>query len=70
MKGVWVAHMCSDHYDWTAIGKTEDEARNAIVKEWNEGKGSEHRYPMSRDELEETYGMYSDFIKFGECEWH
>jgi hypothetical protein len=70
MQGVWVARMETEHYEWTAVGKTEEEARNAIAKEWNEGRGSNYRTEMTKDELEECYGIYCDFIKFGECEWH
>ena len=70
MNGVWVARMESESFSWTAIGKTEDEAVNAIVKEWNEGRSSSHREKTSLDELYEYYGIYCEFIKFGECDVH
>ena len=69
MNGVWVATMETEHYTWTAVGKTEDEAVNAIVTEWNEGNGSNRRDTMSKDELEEYYGIRCDYYKFGKCQW-
>lgn len=69
MNGVYVATMNSEHYEWTAIGRTEDEAINIIVKEWQEGPGYERRDEMTREELEEEYGIFCRFIEFGKCEW-
>jgi hypothetical protein len=69
MDGVWVARMESESYSWTAVGKTEEEAINAIAKEWNKGKGCVRRDPMNVDELGEYYGIYCEFIKFGECDF-
>ena len=70
MKGVWIAKMYSENFDWISAGNTKDEAINAIVKEWNEGIGSSRREKMSADELKEYYGIGCTFLKFGECEWH
>lgn len=69
MNGVYVATMNSESYDWTAIGLTEEEAINTIVREWQEGPGHERRDEMTRDELEDYYGIFCRFIKFGECQW-
>ena len=65
-KGVWVATMSSESYDWMAVGQTEDEAVNAIVKEWNK---SANRVEMTREELEDYYCIWREFVKIGECEW-
>lgn len=65
-KGVWVATMSSESYDWMAVGQTEDEAVNAIVKEWNKGA---NRAKMTREELEDYYCIWREFVKIGECEW-
>ena len=65
-KGVWVATMSSESYDWMAVGQTEDEAVNAIVKEWNK---SANRVKMTREELEDYYCIWREFVKIGECEW-
>ena len=70
MDGVWVATMESENYTWTAVGKTKAEAINAIVREWNEGIGSSRREIMTKNQLEEYYGIGCDFMKFGECQWH
>jgi hypothetical protein len=65
-KGVWVATTSSESYDWMAVGQTEDEAVNAIVKEWNKGA---NRAKMTREELEDYYCIWREFVKIGECEW-
>lgn len=70
MNGAWVATMESESYSWVAVGKTEKEAMNAIAKEWNEGRGHTRRDPMTADELGEYYGIYCEFIKFGECDFN
>ena len=69
MDGVWVAKMESESYEWIAVGKTRAEAINAIVTEWNEGRGSSRRDTMSKDELEEYYGIHCEYYKLGECKW-
>ena len=69
MNGVWVATMESESYSWTAVGQTKFEAVNAIVTEWNEGRGSSRRDTMSKDELEEYYGIRCDYYEFGKCQW-
>lgn len=65
-KGVWVATMSSESYDWMAVGETEDEAVNAIVREWNK---SANRVKMTREELEDYYCIWREFVKIRECEW-
>lgn len=69
MNGVWVAIMETEHYSWKAIGLNKDEAKDTIVKEWNEGRGNERRDQMTREELEEYYGINCKFIEFGKCIW-
>lgn len=66
INGVWVATMDSEHYEWRAAGRTEDEAINAIVKEWNKGA---NRTKMTREELEDYYCIWCEFIKYGECDY-
>lgn len=70
MNGVWIAKMETEHYEWTAVGKTKEEAINAIVSEWQDGAGSEHRMTMTRKVLEECYGIDCNYYEFGKCEWH
>lgn len=69
INGVWYAEMQTEHYTWKAVGKTEEEAVSAIVNEWAHGSGYERRDPMTREELEEYYGINRWFIKFGQCQW-
>jgi hypothetical protein len=66
-QGAWVATMDSESFEWKAVGRTEDEAINAIVKEWN--KDTFHRTSMTREELEDYYGIECEFMKYGKCEW-
>lgn len=65
-KGAWVATMSSETFEWRATGRTEDEAINAIVKEWNKGA---NRTKMTREELEDYYCIWCEFIKYGECDY-
>lgn len=69
MNGVYVATMNSESYNWTAIGLSEDEAIETIVREWQKGPGHERRDEMTREDLEEEYGIFCRFIEFGKCEW-
>ena len=69
MNGVWIATMESEHYTWTAIGLTADEAKGSIAKEWNEGRGNERREEMTLEELDNYYGISYEFIEFGKCNW-
>ena len=65
-KGVWIATMDSERYEWKAVGRTKEEAINALVTEWNK---SERRTKMTREELEDYYGIECEFMKYGKCEW-
>ena len=65
-KGAWVATMDSESFEWKAVGQTEDEAIDAIVTEWNK---SEWREEMTREELEDEYCIWCEFIEYGKCEW-
>ena len=69
MNGVWVAIMETEHYTWRAVGQTEEEAVQAVINEWQNGSGYEHRTYMTREELEEYYGINRWFIEFGQCKW-
>ena len=69
MNGVWVAIMETEHYEWMAVGKTKDEAVDTIVKEWQEGRGCERRDEMTKEELQEYYGIRCRFLEFGKCLW-
>lgn len=69
MNGVYVATMYSENYEWTATGRTMEEAVNSIVKEWQEGVGWERRDKMTREELNDYYGINCEFLEFGRCQW-
>ena len=65
-KGVWIATMDSESFEWKAVGRTRAEAINAIVTEWNKDS---RRVTMTRRELEDYYGINCEFIEYGKCEW-
>lgn len=65
-KGVWIATMDSEHYEWESVGRTKEEAINGIVTEWNTNKWI--RTKMTKEELEEEYGINCRFITYGKCE--
>lgn len=67
--GVWVALMDTERFSWRAAGRTEEEAMNTVVREWNHGIGHERREPMTAEELMEYYGLYAEFLEFGRCKW-
>lgn len=69
MKGVWIATMESESFEWIGVGKTKDEAINAIVNEWQNGVGHTRRDPMTREDLEEYYSIGCDYYEFGKCLW-
>ena len=69
MKGVWIARMETEHYEWTAVGKTKEEAINAIADEWQNGVGHEYREPMTGKELDNYYGISYNYYEFGKCQW-
>lgn len=69
INGVWYAEMETEHYTWRAIGRTEEEAVLAIENEWAHGVGCEHRTPMTREELEEYYGIRRWAMRFCKCVW-
>ena len=69
INGVWFAEMETEHYTWRAIGRTEEEAVLAIENEWAHGVGAENRVQMTREELEEYYGIRRWSMKFGKCIW-
>ncbi len=67
--GVWVAMMDTERFSWRAAGMTEQEAMNTIVWEWNHGVGHERRFPMTKEELMDYYGLCAEFLEFGRCKW-
>lgn len=68
--GVWIAEMESETFSWKSVGKTDEEAIQAVVKEWNHGTGCQYLEPMTEEELIDNYGLGADFYEFGKCEWY
>lgn len=69
MNGVWVAVMETEHYTWTAVGKTKEEAMEAIANEWQNGPGHEYREQMTLAELDNYYGISYNYYEIGKCQW-
>lgn len=61
-KGVWVATMGANHSDYKVVGMTKDEAINALVTKWN---NSIECITMTREEIEDYYGINCEFIEYG-----
>lgn len=60
---MYVAMMASESRDWISLGKTREEAKDALLKAWNdrqhklEGRGWNTYYFETSEELEEEYGI-------------
>ena len=67
---IWVAELETRHYSFTGYGKTEEEAKQAILNEW---KKNNWNYYFSTDintmeELNEFSEIITSEITLGECE--
>lgn len=60
----YIARMETRHYSWLAVGRTEEEAKQAILNEWN---ASDRRDKVTMEELEEEYDLCVDALTDGEC---
>ena len=78
---MYVAMMDSESSTWVALGKTEAEAKNAILTEWNElqrkmeDNGWMRDYPHeggffydTAEDLEEDYQITVVRLNAGECQ--
>ena len=68
-----IAHMDTGHFEFVALGETEDGARKAILKGWRKHRKAYTR-PGDRDcyltptaEVEDYYGIGFTELKAGEC---
>ncbi len=71
---MYIATMYSETMIFKAIGKTEAQAKSAILKTWNERQKhmadigyKEPYYFKSTYELDQEYGIEIDKINIGEC---
>lgn len=78
---MYVARMFSETMEWVALGNTEEEAKNAILTEWNEKQrrlenyrwergydGEESYYYDDVEALEEDYDIAVFKLMPGTCE--
>lgn len=78
-EGTFVAMMESESRSWVALGKTEEEAKEAILTAWNEHQhklqshrwyGNGYEFPVfydTVDALEEDYAINVVRLNAGEC---
>lgn len=70
---MFVAMMESESRSWVALGKTENQAKNAILTEWNEfqrrlgNHGFDNNWCESVEALEEDYEITVVRLNAGEC---
>jgi len=67
---VWVAEMHTPHFQFTSVGKTKEEAEEALAKRWNQHAkvNGLHRWNEGEgqsDTIGEFYGMWNRPLKFG-----
>jgi len=72
--GIYLAQLWVFGYELTAIGRTEEEARNAIKEVYEEKQ--DHRGPLDDRGNMRTFADYEDFasmtiheMQFGHVEW-
>lgn len=68
---VWVAEMHTEHYQFTGVGRTKEEAEAALAKRWN--LHAKHRNINRWNQgmgdsptVGEYYGMWNRPLKIGE----
>lgn len=68
---VWVAEMFTEHFQFTGVGKTKDEAEEALAKRWNQHAKNRNlaRWNQGMGDsptVGEFYGMWNRLMKFGD----
>lgn len=65
----YIALMQSENYIWIGFGNTEEEAKKAIVRQWNkERKYCPYMEHATVNKFEEWYGFYTMEAINGKCE--
>ena len=63
---MFVAIMNRECFEWVGMGKTENAAKRAIHKKWNE---DDRREKMTLAELEDWYGFHVYELNAGEADY-
>lgn len=70
---MYVATMDSESFEWMALGTTEEEAKEAILKAWNDAQntlvsmGWDGNFYESVEDLEEDYEIRVEELTPGQC---
>lgn len=70
---VYVAQMESESFSWLSVGETEEQAKTAILKEWNKRIKSNSEYygilfeKWDMEKLETYYAITVEKIGNGQC---
>lgn len=65
----YIAVMNSENWTWIGFGSTEEEAKKAIVREWNKQRKSAYWMEYGTvKKFEEWYGFYTMPAINGKCE--
>lgn len=70
---MYVAMMDSESFEWMALGTTEEEAKEAILKAWNDAQntlvsmGWDGNFYESVEDLEEDYEIRVEELTPGQC---
>ena len=67
---MFIAAMHTEHFFWVALGNTEDEVKESIVRKWNERREMLVEMPRATfDWLQRQYGVGIYELAPGECRY-
>lgn len=65
MTGAYLAQMSTEHFDFVALGRNQNEARRAVSRKLNEFRKKVGQRPMSMNEMVEKWGLTVQFVPLG-----
>ena len=70
MKDIYIARMMTEGLEWIATGESEEQAKAAILKKWNQwimSDSDDENDRWSLQELESTYEIETEQTELGQC---
>ena len=70
MKNIYIARMMTEGLEWIATGESEEQAKAAILKKWNQwimSDSDDENDRWSLQELESTYEIETEQTELGQC---
>lgn len=70
MKNIYIARMMTEGLEWIATGESEEQAKAAILKKWNQwimSDSDDENDRWSLQELESTYEIETEKTELGHC---